>query len=62
MTHQPDTIQITSANTETIEAVDLGEAVVLMQADETGEVQSVTLDRAQALQLSTILQQMFGGR
>lgn len=55
MTTQPDTIQLTSANTETIEVIDLGEAVVLMQADETGEVQSVTLDVSQALQLSKLL-------
>jgi hypothetical protein len=59
---QPDTIQITSSNSQTIEAVDLGEAVVLMQADETGEVQTVTLDHDQALQLAKVLQQMFGGR
>ena len=59
---QPETIQITSTVAETIELIDLGETIVLMQPDETGEVQSITVDRQQALKLATILQQAFGGR
>jgi hypothetical protein len=55
---QPDTIRIQSPNAETIELVDLGETIILLQAEEFGEVQSVTIDATQALLLLPILEKI----
>lgn len=59
---QPVIIRLTSAQSDPIEAVDLGEAMVLMQRDETGDVQTVSLDRNQALHLALVIASMFGVR
>lgn len=59
---QPETVKLASSNNASIEVINMGEGVILLQPDEFGEVNSVAIDAQQAAEMIKLLQQAFGGQ
>lgn len=62
MATRPDSTILPSTEAEAIEAIPMGETLVLIQHDELGDANSLVIDDSLAKQLLPILQQMVGGR
>lgn len=59
---RPESNILTSNLADAIEAIPMGETLILLQPDENGESNSIVIDEKLAGQLLPILQQLVGGR